>query len=110
MVLKYSIRLVRLLLEQDPGGKIISAMTTKRRSVFLSNLNVSVEDTDLSEHLIECGVLGARFRKVSPRGATSKSYKVDVSEQYYDKLCNLRYGVRESNCATGTHIRTFFHF
>ena len=70
------------------GGKITSAIITKRRSVFLSNLSVSVEDTDLSEHLIGCGVLGARFRKVSPRGATSKSYKVDVSEQYYDKLCN----------------------
>ena len=90
------------------GGKITSAVTTKRRSVFLSNLSVSVEDTDLSQHLIGCGVLGARFRKVSPRGATSKSYKVHVSEQYYDKFVTLRYGVRELNCATGTHIRTFF--
>ena len=90
------------------GGKITSAMTTKQRSVFLSNLSVSVEDTELSDHLIGCGVLGARFRKVSPRGATSKSYKEDVSEQFYNKLLNLRYGDRESNCATGTHIRTFF--
>ena len=78
----------KVITETGSGGKIISAMTTKRRSVFLSNLSVSVEDTDLSEHLIEFGVLGARFRKISPRGATSKSYKVDVSEQYYDTLCN----------------------
>ena len=83
---QHSIR--KVITGTGSGGKITSAMTTKRRSVFLSNLSVSVEDTDLSEHLLGCGVLGARFRKVSPRGATSKSYKVDVSEQYYDKLCN----------------------
>ena len=85
-------------------------MTTKRRSVFISNLSVSEEDTDLSEHLIGCGIWVLDFVRYHLWVPQANLTKWMFQNSIMINCVTLRYGVKELNCATGTHIRTFFYF
>ena len=70
------------------NSKISGAVSKRKCSLFISNLVLDVTDSDLSDHLVGCGITGARIRRVSSREAPTKAYKVDILEQFYEKICN----------------------
>ena len=70
------------------GSKISGAVSMRKCSLFISNLVLDVTDSDLSDHLVGCGITVARIRRVSSREAPTKAYKVDILAQFYKKICN----------------------
>lgn len=63
---------------------VFGVVSRRKRHVFISNLAPEVQDKDIEVNLVKIKVVGARIRKVSPRDAPAKSYKVTVYQQYYD--------------------------
>ena len=62
-----------------------------------SSLIPSLTDNDIEEHLFSYATIGARVRKVSTKSPQTKSFRVDVNEQYYNRIynpANLNKGIR----------------
>ena len=74
----------------DGGGScgLRGVRKVNKRSVKVYRLDISVTDKQLMEHLTLNGIIGARIRRVSMKDAPMKTYKVDVSEQYYELICD----------------------
>ena len=70
------------------GSALRGVRKVNKRSVKVYRLNISVTDKQLMEHLTLNGIIGARIRRVSMKDAPMKTYKVDVSEQYYELICD----------------------
>ena len=69
-------------------GHIRGVPMTRRRSVFVYRLEDCVTMEMMNDHLVSNGIKGAKLRKMSSKDAIYTSYKVDLSTEFYDKICD----------------------